>query len=767
MAISIILPTKWGTDLPAWSIALVAFFFLVWVYGCYKREIATSSRIAKSFLAILRLIIVAILLAVLCEPILQVTRGETHKPAVIVLLDTSGSMGFEDDYHDHEDAEPIRKLMKRAEDDDKITRMDIANELLSMSILGEYGRESHLCMYRFDREIAAASPSEKFEATEELTNIYDNLVKAVNKTLTGLASKKISAVFLITDGQQNTGRQSWQQAADYAWQKKIPVYPIGIGTGANKQDVIVSGIKANSLALAGDKVEFRVEMRNVGYEGQSVKLYLKHGDVPLEEKSVTLGKEGVAQEVILYHTFERKLEEAKDYRLTIVVPTQPKEFTGRNNERHHNIRILPQKFRILYLEELPRWEYRYLKNSLIRDSSIQANMWLFSADEEFPQDKSKDAPELTAVPRGEELFKYDCVILGDVPPERLEGIMPNLVEFVKVKGGGIIFVAGSMNDPGRYWDTPLAELLPISENDAVEEERSGNVEQHLALTEIGKRHNIMKLLPDAKDNQSLWEEELAGFYWYFPVHKEKPGASVLAVHRATGDRIMVTRTASGEGNTFFTALDESWRWRRLSGDVYFDRFWGQVIRYISMSKLVGVGRKYYLRVHNKYCSVNDVVEIELEIRDMKPREKVDTRTIFYKIGEEDKKEMVLHFNPEFQRYESKFVPKRSGVYKLYFTTEDGEEVSEIFQVIALAAEMEKTSLNLEDLQNLARKTKGEYVKPCDLEQFLSDNFSKLTEEKTIHSYFEERPLWDNAWIFLLIVFLLAVEWVVRKIVRLL
>jgi hypothetical protein len=57
----------------------------------------------------------------------------------------------------------------------------------------------------------------------------------------------------------------------------------------------------------------------------------------------------------------------------------------------------------------------------------------------------------------------DVVIFGDVNPALLSpSIMQNIYEFVTVRGGGLIFMAGLRYTPLAYRDTPLAPLLPMN-----------------------------------------------------------------------------------------------------------------------------------------------------------------------------------------------------------------------------------------------------------------------------------------------------------------
>ena len=60
------------------------------------------------------------------------------------------------------------------------------------------------------------------------------------------------------------------------------------------------------------------------------------------------------------------------------------------------IAVLDAKITVLYVEGYPRWEYRYIKNEMIRDKTVDISCLLTSADPTFRQEGDKP---ITRVPR--------------------------------------------------------------------------------------------------------------------------------------------------------------------------------------------------------------------------------------------------------------------------------------------------------------------------------------------------------------------------------
>src|SRR4029434_8985035 len=71
--------------------------------------------------------------------------------------------------------------------------------------------------------------------------------------------------------------------------------------------------------------------------------------------------------------------------LVVEAVKQPGEIDEDDNLRRIQIEVLDAKIAVLYIEGYPRWEYRYLKNEMIRDSTVDISCFLTSADPTFRQ----------------------------------------------------------------------------------------------------------------------------------------------------------------------------------------------------------------------------------------------------------------------------------------------------------------------------------------------------------------------------------------------
>ncbi|MDX1681945.1 MAG: hypothetical protein R3336_02385, partial [Phycisphaeraceae bacterium] len=81
-----------------------------------------------------------------------------------------------------------------------------------------------------------------------------------------------------------------------------------------------------------------------------------------------------------------------------------------------------------------------------------------------------------------------------------------------------------------------------------------------------------------------------------------------------------------------------------------------------------------------------------------------------------------------------------------------------FQVIEVNHELADTNVDLAGLRRIANLTGGDVVPVEELATL----DSRITAEPVTRIVRTERPLWDNAWVALLLIGLAGVEWVQRR-----
>ena len=274
-----------------------------------------------------------------------------------------------------------------------------------------------------------------------------------------------------------------------------------------------------------------------------------------------------------------------------------------------------KKLRVLYVEAYPRYEFRFVKTLLERETESARSravdldvLWLDASAGHWQLDKSTERLR-GALPTKTQLFEYDAIIYGDVNPALLpkaNAFYADLSEFVRERGGGLVVLAGEQANPHKLWDSPLAELLPILPTDAVAKsggppptpENPGLREEYLPKpTPLGRTHPMLRFSSNEAENERIWST-LKGFYWGSSGYRRKPAAEVLATHpnkpadgEANAKHPLILQQFVGKGRVVFLGFDETWRWRFRSQEERFNQFWGQLLTAVARNRVIRVELK--------------------------------------------------------------------------------------------------------------------------------------------------------------------------------
>ena len=219
-----------------------------------------------------------------------------------------------------------------------------------------------------------------------------------------------------------------------------------------------------------DAVRFQAKLLARGFQGEKVVVRLKELEPgsrdpktahELESTEVDAPANGQPKRVELVYRPKTTGERT----FILEVDPRPRELQTENNRIERVITVRKEKLKVLYVDSEPRYEFRYLKNYLERDETIDLNVVLLSSDPAYSQQDRSALPTFPAAK--DDLFAYDVVLFGDADTSFLsQSQMQNLVEFVTEKGGGVLFIAGELFNPLSYRGTPLELLLPIELADA-------------------------------------------------------------------------------------------------------------------------------------------------------------------------------------------------------------------------------------------------------------------------------------------------------------
>lgn len=601
-------------------LALLLATALAWAF----RPGAALAGPRRWVLLALRVLLSLLLFALLLRPSLVLHVEGAVRQTLALLLDSSASMNLRDPRPAAADATRATALLGRpAPPGAWASRAELGRAALTnraFDLLPRLARDFDLRAFRFDaslHEVPVAATNDPARFAAELTAAWPADVPrtsvggGIREALERQRGRPLGGLVLFTDGQDNAGPAP-RAAADLAREAGVPLYTVGLGLPAPR-DLILAALDAQDVAFARDEVAVRATVRAQGFVGETARVVLSVDGSPVDERPVALSTN--AETVV---TLRFTPPAAGDFELTVEVEPRPDEILAGNNTRRQRLRVTDQKIRVLFLEQSPRWEFRYLQALLLRDPHVELKCVLFDADAAVA--RGPDSPYLPGFPaRRDELLRYDLVLFGDVDPRNFTPAqLENVADFVSRYGGSLVMVAGRRFSPAAYVDSPLAGLLPVApaERGPAAEAEDFTTSVPLALTAAGRLSPLLRLVDDDDDaNAEKWAT-LPPVYWVAPVAGAKPGAQVLVTAGGDADGAPVIALQTyGAGQAMFIGTDNTWRWRRNEGDRFHVAFWGRVIQRLALQHLLGGGRRQQVTLDRAEAAPGERIAVTARLFD--------------------------------------------------------------------------------------------------------------------------------------------------------
>ena len=430
--------------LPSLIIIAVALSLLFYSYHRLHRGKVSSI----GWLA-LRLAAGLVILVAICRPGWQ--SYELRPPRVMMLIDDSQSMSWEDELSTDPPATPIDRWAQ-------------VHALLSQSPTPLLARVRP--DWRVQVELlsgAQVASEDDASADEAIWNAGPNLDKTpLGDRLLDLLSQARGdlprAIVAWTDGHQNWGRPL-AAAAAVAEQLQVPLHFVCLGGHHPIRDARLERLIVDRQAFWGDDVPVRLDLHVHGLTGERLTAEVRHardGRVLASQSWVANAEETRSMELFV------AAEEPGELPLEAVIRTDVAERDKGNNRRTATVLVSDQSLRVRLIATQPSYEYRSLKETLSRQhtsarSAIDFSTVLFSADPRIEQIDPRVRSQLTSDwTRG-----VDCAILCDVEAQEFTvERQQELYQHVSEEGAGVILIAGPQAIPYAYVGQPLARLFP-------------------------------------------------------------------------------------------------------------------------------------------------------------------------------------------------------------------------------------------------------------------------------------------------------------------
>ena len=575
-----------------------------------------------------------------------------------------------------------------------------------------------------------------------------------------LDQQGLRALVLWSDGDWNAGGDPAEVAMKYRM-RGVPIFTTAVGSGEPLPDVEVLPLEPPTFSVVGKTLAVPYALKS------SMNRDLRFDVTLTDSEGASIVEEVLLEaQTTLEGTLDWTPSSLGTYTLTLEVPVESGELDETNNTASAEVEVREESLRVLLVESYPRWEYRYMRNAMVRDPGVEVSCLLFHPD--IPE-VGGGPHYLDGFPTRADLLEYDVIFLGDVGvgADQLTLSQCEMIKgVVAEQAAGLILMPGLGGRQHSLLDSELLALFPVDLDPAEIHGRGSAQASRLVLTEEGRASQLTRLAADEGDNADLWAT-LPGFQWHAGVARMRPGSRVLAVHSdAMGDGgrvpLLATKTY-GTGKVLFMGTDGAWRWREGAEDRYHYRFWRQVVRWMAYQRKMNAGESLRLFHTPERPEVGGQVALFSNVMDV-TGEPLNGATVLATIQSPSGQVLRARFEAqdgEWGLYRSFFRPEEPGEYQI--TLSCPETKAQIQASLAVSGELAERvgqPARHDILEELAQISRGKEIP-----------MSKVGEIAASLNILENPPLvarrtrlWSHPALGALVLVLLGCFWIGRKMV---
>ncbi len=736
-----------------WLVAGVAAALLaiVVLVGPGKDRVSLRGRLV---LALIRSGVVLLVALGMLRPTLVYTETHKEKATLVLLVDQSRSMLVSDSLNNKTRWE---SLVATLED--------------SVPALRNLGRDFEIKAYTFDADARSVDVKDgKVALPEKPAGQETAIGEALDYVLKQENGKRLLGIVLLTDGRQQAVYPRDRSAQDVAAQLRhqgFPVYPVVFGQSrglGGVQDVAVIDFPPPAAVFVDTEMAIHGEIKVSGYVNQPIpiRVFMEMPDGKMEiiaQKEIRAKVDGELLPVDFTYTPKT----AGEFKLTLEAVPQPGELVTTNNQQSSFVQVLKGGLHVLYIEGDLRLEQKFLRRSLDASRDIKADS--IRLDPRHKETKPRDL--IDRFKPG----KYDVYILGDVDSSVFDTAeLEQLQETVSKNGKGLIMLGGFHSfGPGGYSETPLADVLPV-QMDKLERQKIDDPireDEHLPgplrmqPTPRNLGHFALALAP-LSENAAAWAKlpPLEGANKFAGI---KPGAIVLAeADGKEGEPLLVTQEAGG-GRVLAFAGDSTWRWCMHGFDAAHKRFWRQIVLWLAHKEQVTQGN-VWVRMDNTRYFPGNRVDFLAGTQTTENEPISDAEITARVVKPDNKRSDAVMIRKDAETAGSFRDTQLPGDYTIEVSaTRQGKPLGTVrarFVVSQQDLELDNSSADLDSMKVVAKTSLGEVIEPERLPKWLAE-LMKKTDYLNVKQE-TKKTLWDQWPPFLCVVFLLTLEWFLRK-----
>jgi hypothetical protein len=561
-------------------------------------------------------------------------------------------------------------------------------------------------------------------AAYDYSGMQTDMSALIDELLVRFANRNIGALIVASDGIYNHGINPLYNTARI----RFPIYTIALGDTSVRRDLLVSKVNFNRIAFKGNTFPVEVLAEAHMLAGTRSTLTVTKAGNTLFSKAIEVTSDD------FYETINLQLEasEAGLQRYNIRLASVADEITILNNSQDIFIDVLDARQKILVLAAAPHPDVAALRSAIESNYNYEVDV--------------KMAAEFDGVVQG-----YNLIVLHQLPSATLP--MEKVIKNASSAKLPVLYILGISTDINRF--NGLDAGLRITAN---------QVNFNEAVPVLNPDFVLFNLSDDARKAVNDWPPLVAPFGDY----RLLTSASVLMYQKIgslTTELPLVVFNQNLETRTGIVAGEGLWKWRmhnylKNNNHQAFNEVVTRMVQYLA----VKVNKSFFDVASANNFTENEPVILTAEVYNQS-YEPINEPEVEITITNSDGDTYPFVFSKTARAYQLNAGALPVDNYTWEAKVHVGDKVFTdrgAFSISPLNIETINTRADHNLLFQLAEKTNGRMIYPDAMPQ-LADELRQRADITTItYSTRQYTELVNLPWILILIIALLAAEWLLRK-----
>lgn len=639
------------------------------------------------------------ILFLLLTPLLKIFKTETEKPQIIIANDISASV-------------------KASTPEATLAKVNSDLQLLKDKLSDNYD----ILEFSFGEDL-------QFDDQDSTNQQSTNISKPLEYISDAYEDQNLGAIILTTDGIYNEGKNPIYANLQFS----APIYSIALGDTTIRTDILVKNVLHNRIVYLNDKflIEADIQAYNSAGSKSAVSLFVvKNGQqTKLDSKGFSIDSNNFFKSF----QFEIEAEQIGNVKYIISVNRVNNEISRSNNSRSVYVDVLDARQKIMVLANAPHPDIKALKSLLTINKNYEVE--IAYADNAIPNVKT-----------------FDMIIMHNLPSTKND--VTNQIEIINKSKIPTLFIAGESTNLQLF--NNVQNVVTIN---------GGNNSMNSVTPVLNTDFSIFTINDQLKSKI----ESFVPLKSHFGDYKLGDATKVLLSQKIGSVETQFPLVAYADINNHKQAViagEGIWRWKLIE---FLNTSANDVTKELLLKSTQYISQKDDKRQFRAFANKNNYKDNENVLFDAQlyneNYELINQPEANLAIENEDGKTFEYTFSKENNFYFIDAGRFPEGNYKFKAATAfNGKSLtaSGKFSIQSIIKEQYDLTAKHDILNQLSNKFGGEIIYPQNISKIDSLIASNEDIKPILYQKAETKPLMELQWLLGIILFLLALEWFIRR-----